>query len=149
MGREGRREFQEVNRLTCPLSRLQGGTSFPGRAPLSQKGLMAPSSMCPQKWSSSEALSYCFAMTGSHAFLPLWTGRCLHGSSPSQVISPRRLAAIAHGRQTGRNYGSEHPSSFPQFFTPQQLPCPPLFFTFLQRHNSQAVKLSHLKRTVQ
>lgn len=55
------------------------------RAPRSQKGLMAPFSMCPQNWSSSEALSSCFAMTGSRAFLPHRTGRCLHGSSSCQA----------------------------------------------------------------
>lgn len=43
--------YQEVKRL---LSRLQEGTWFPGRAPLSWKGLMAPSLVCTQNRNANE-----------------------------------------------------------------------------------------------
>ena len=54
---------------------------------------------------------------------------------------------VAHGCPTRREGGSEHPSSFLQPFTPQQLFCPSLFFTALLRYNSHSIKFTHLALT--
>lgn len=128
-GSGGREESQEV-KPNMPTAWL------PSRAPLSWKGLMAPSSVCSQNWNSSEALLHCFAMTGSHAVLTHWAGCRLHGNSSPSPSCPAAGPFVAHRCQARCGCGSEHSSLFPQFFTTTLLS--PI--VFLLRCNSRAIK---------